>query len=323
MRLTEAQVEALRAALLSSFPSYEALDRFASDEKLVKISLEANVGHKGADLETVVFELLNHVKSEQDEGGLARVLQAAHVRRPEHAGLTNLARAAGIARLAAAAELLHPRSFDLRKLEAIWDKELLRPGKRLIVFALCGAEQGVVTNVAERLRVEVGQPSSTSSPLRLLDPKLANAAIQTTELIARLKPKLAKHGIVCVLNADTAADETVDRLLGEVQLQFAGNLSRHLVLLLNLCPQAKLPERCIQLPLPEFEDTDLFRWATAVTEGKDWPEELRDKFKTWLYLQVGSAAMPPADVAYFALESAIDVLRQNLSVAELDQCFTV
>ncbi len=71
MRLTEGQVEALRAALLSSFPSYEALDRFATDEKLVKISLEANVGHKGADLETVVFELLNHVKSEQDEGGLA------------------------------------------------------------------------------------------------------------------------------------------------------------------------------------------------------------------------------------------------------------
>ncbi|NDZ15675.1 effector-associated domain EAD1-containing protein [Variovorax sp. WS11] len=310
-------IEAFRDALIDAFTTRAALDQFARATRQVK-SLAANVGE--GPLADVAYDFLNLVQAQGGESGLAAALEVALARRPRNDSLLAFARQVGAERAGSSAELLHTRTFDLRPLEAIWRKELAVPRKRLVAFVLCGAEQTVVGNVIERLRLHLGVPASTSASRLRLDEKFTPID-KTIELLIKLKARLKVEHVVCMVDADNAPDEALALLLGRLFAAYAEAQSHHLVLLFNTRPDGQSPAGCSLLPLPQFQDTDLYEWVEDVTRDKGWPLELRDEFKLWLYQVADQAPAPSTDVAYFALETAIALLRQNLPQAALREHF--
>ncbi|WP_077000516.1 effector-associated domain EAD1-containing protein [Variovorax sp. KK3] len=310
-------IEAFRDAIVDAFSSRQALAQFAKATGQVK-SLAASVGD--GPLEDMAYDFLEVVKARNGEAGLATVMDTALVRRPGNDSLLALARKLGADRPASAADLLHIRALDLRPLEEVWRKALAIPRKRLVVLMLCGAEQTVIGNVIERLRLHLGVPASTSNSRLRLDERFTPVD-KTLDLIVRLKPRLAQEHVVCMVDADSAPDDAVARLLPGLFAAYADALAHHLVLLLNTRADCTAPERCILLPAPRFQDTDLYEWVEDVTRDKGWPPDLRDDFKLWLHKAVDEAVFPPTDVAYFALENAIRLLSQNLPQAALRERF--
>ncbi|OUM00589.1 effector-associated domain EAD1-containing protein [Variovorax sp. JS1663] len=310
-------IEAFRDALVDAFTTRNALAQFAKATGQVR-SLAASVAE--GPLDDMAYEFLDLVQARGGESGLAKVLEVALARRPGNDSLLAFARVMGADRPAGAAELLHTRAFDLRPLEAVWRKELSMPRKRLVVLVLCGAEQNVVTNVIERLRLHLGVPASTSASRMRLDERFTPVD-KTIDLIARLKPRLAVEHVVCMVDADNAPDDAIERLLLKLFEAYAEVLNNHLVLLLNTRAEGRLPERCVGLPLPRFQETDLYEWVEDVTRDKGWSADLRDEFKLWLHQAADQAESPSTDVAYFALETAIALLRQNLPQAVLRERF--
>lgn len=314
MKLTTAQLEQFRDALTDAFTSYEDLDELATSSGLVEKGLRVAIGLDQAKLETTAFELLRYLDSRSDDGNL-RLLDAARRKRPQNSALTDIAKAVGIMRIAAAADLLNTRHFDLRPLEGVWRKELLRPGKRLVPFAI-SAEQSVLTNVIDRLRIFVGQPESTSLARHTINGKFRSID-KIIELIAKLKPRLAGSSIVCMVDAEAAEDTSIDSLLTQVAVVYGGGLANHMVLLINLHPDKARPAGCIHLPTPQFEDTDLYQWVEDVTREKGWTAELLEAFKVWLHRMADNEPAPTSDVAYSALGEAIELLRTHPFEADL------
>ena len=310
-------IEAFRDALVDAFRSERALGQFAKATGQVG-SLAAKVA--AGSVEDMAYDFLDYVQGRNGEKGLAIVLEVALERRPGNEKLLAFARLAGTERAGSSAELLHTRTFDLRPLEAIWRKELAVPRKRLVAFVLCGAEQTVVGNVIERLRLHLGVPASTSASRLRLDEKFTPID-KTIELLIKLKARLKVEHVVCMVDADNAPDEALELLLGKLFAAYAEAQSHHLVLLVNTRPDGQPPAGCTLLPLPQFQDTDLYEWVEDVTRDKGWPLELRDEFKLWLYQVADQAPAPSTDVAYFALETAIALLRQNLPQAALREHF--
>jgi hypothetical protein len=310
-------LEAFRDALVDAFTTRRALDLYARATGQVK-SLAASVGD--GPLEDVAYDFLALVQAKGGESGLAAALEVALARRPNNESLLAFTRLMGAERAGSSAELLHTRTFDLRPLEAVWRKELAAPRKRLVAFVLCGAEQTVVGNVIERLRLHLGVPASTSASRLRLDEKFTPID-KTIELITKLKSRLKLEHVVCMVDADNAPDQAVALLLGKLFDAYAEAQSHHLVLLVNTRPDGLPPKGCILLPMPQFQDTDLYEWVEDVTRDKGWPLDLSDEFKVWLYRMADEVAAPSTDVAYFALETAIALLRQNLPQAALREHF--
>lgn len=310
-------IEAFRDALVDAFRSARALSQFAKATGQVS-NLAAKVAQ--GSVEDMAYEFLDYVEGANGEKGLATVLAVALERRPGNERLLAFARLIGVERAGSSAELLHTRSFDLRPLEAIWRRELAVPRQRLVVFLLCGAEQTVVGNVIERLRLHLAVPASTSASRLRLDEKFTPID-KTIELIARLKARLTLEHVVCMVDADNAPDEALALLLGKLFAAYAEALSHHLVLLVNTRPDGQPPPGCTLLPLPQFQDTDLYEWVEDVTRDKGWPLDLCNEFKRWLHEVADQAPAPSTDVAYFALETAIALLRQNLPQAALREHF--
>ena len=313
MKLTTNQLELLRDALIDAYRTYDALDELATTSGMVT-SLELDLGLKEKAVTTVAFELLRHLDS-KGEDCPGRLLSHARQRQPANTALIRVERAFGVNRIELAANLLNTRHFDLRPLEVIWRKELLRPGKRLVLFAI-SAEQSVLTNVIDRLRAFVGQPESTSLARHTINGKVRSID-KIIDLIAKLKPRLAGSGIVCMVDAESAEDSSIELLLASVITFYADQLTNHMVLLINFHQDRSPPASCVQLPTPQFEDTDLFQWVEDVTQGKGWGEDLRDAFKLWLHRTADEDPKPTSDVAYSALGEAIELLRNHPLEADL------
>jgi len=308
LQCTGAQLLVFRDALVHAYNTLPALNEFAITTGLVA-SLEIDIGLGAGELKDVAFRFLRFVEA-KGSNQLDHVLAVAQEHQPGNDKLREFASTVGALTVSAAADLLSTHSFDLRPLEDVWLTKLSDPDRRLAVFVLFGAEQSVVSNVVERLRAYLSPTVSGKKPMYTLKPTLQRVE-ETVNLIANLKAGLADKGIVCTVYATETQGDEVDRLLVALYKIYPDVLRHPLVLLVNARPDGKVTAPCERLPRPEFHRSHLNQWVDHVTNGRRWPEDLRADFKRWLLQSVAGAETPDTDVAYAALEDAIELLRTN------------
>jgi Effector-associated domain 1 len=312
----EKRLPELHQALLSAFPSYDELSAWAEFSQLVD-SFEADIAPPGGALKPMVLKLLRHLKA---AGDLEKALRQAIEDRPRNPELLKLGREHGCLPVAGAKDFLCKSSFDLREHETRLEEQIRgsdQPGMQ--IFLLVDANEDMLESLVVRLkRLMTEGPVEPADHTVTLNPRVTNADREVGLLGGRRATLDDRHLLVRV-RAESASADMVHQFLQGARVRFAPPLPRHLVLLITTPDLDPCPAGALALARPALRPEYLNIWASNVTQGQGWPDDLVPTFKTWLRSNSELDGALSWEAVYTALSEAIRFLSTNPDPATLRQ----
>jgi Effector-associated domain 1 len=296
------------SALIDAYPSYDHL------EMLLTIQLSksfADIAGTGA-LRLCAFKL---VKAAMSGGWLPDLITAAIAEQPGNAKLRAWIESEGWVEgldvIAAsptslpAYELVKSMNFDLAELHREIIRAVREPVSPVLGFATRYPEDVFLRNLCDWLESYVNN-AKRKDALNLL-PTIGPVS-ERLRALAQYKPDLDSANVVCMVYTQGVPAEIVMDFWRGVHHEFAG-INGLLLLVFASDTAATLPEDMIELPLPHFEEEDIYIWTVDMVRMHGWPLGLANAWTELLCREAIHDDVINVRRLYLAMDRTIEEVR--------------